>query len=53
VLDFRGYGDRQTEDCAVYHRARPARAPSALRHEQVALVKHKDVERLERSDKKK
>ena len=53
MLDLRGYGDRQTQDCTVYHRARPTRAPSALRQEQVALVKHKDVERLERSDKKK
>jgi hypothetical protein len=38
---------------AVYRRARPTRVPSALHHEQIALAKSEDVERLERSDKNK
>jgi hypothetical protein len=54
MLDFDGYGDRQRRIWPfVIARGRLAYSvPSALHQEQITLFKCEDVERLERSDKK-
>ena len=45
-MEFSGYGDGAAQYSDVYHRARPARAPSAQLQAQSNAVDNEDAERF-------